>query len=504
MTAAREDQTTTSTLLTEAPAAPAPTVGAQIGARAEAEAGAALAFPPKFIWGAGTAAYQIEGAAADDGRGPSIWDTFSRTPGRVRNGDTGDRAVDHYHRYEQDVALMAQLGLRAYRFSVAWPRIQPDGRGPVNQRGLDYYRRLVDCLLDHDVEPWITLYHWDLPQALQDLGGWPQREVAERFADFAQLVYGALHDRVHTWATMNEPWCSAFLGYGSGRLAPGVQDPHQALRAAHHLMLGHGRAITAMRAIDPGNHLGITLDFNPAVPASGDPADVDMARQVNGLRNRFFLDAILRGAYPADVLRDLERFTDLAHLRDGDQAVIGMPIDLLGVNYYNRALVAAGPPGTGTGTEAGAPMLEFPGAETAVFVPQEDRPRTARGWPVDPDGLYDLLLWLHREYPPMPLAVTENGAAFDDYADPEGQVHDPDRISFLDGHFRAAQRAIAEGVDLRGYFVWSLLDNYEWEEGYSKRFGLIYVDYPTQQRVLKDSAHWYRQVIARNGLDGQR
>jgi len=490
MTAAREDHTST-TLLTEAPAVHAPAAGA------ETEADAALAFPPKFIWGAGTAAYQIEGGASDDGRGASIWDTFSRTPGRVHNGDTGDRAVDHYHRYEQDVALMAQLGLRAYRFSVAWPRIQPDGRGPANQHGLDYYRRLVDCLLDHDVEPWLTLYHWDLPQALQDAGGWPRRDTAERFADYAALVYEALHDRVRIWTTMNEPWCSAFLGYGSGRLAPGVQDPHQAVRAAHHLMLGHGRAIAALRAIDAGNQLGITLDFNPAMPASGDPADVEMATRVDGLRNRIFLDAILRGAYPADVLRDLERVTDLSHLRDGDQAVIGMPIDLLGVNYYNRALVAAGPAAAGA-----APMLEFPGAETAVFVPQENRPRTARDWPVDPDGLYDLLLRLHREYPPVPLAVTENGAAFNDYADPEGQVHDPDRISFLDGHFRAAQRAIAAGVDLRGYFVWSLLDNFEWEEGYSKRFGLIYVDYPTQQRVLKDSAHWYRQVIARNGLDG--
>jgi beta-glucosidase len=395
------------------------------------------------------------------------------------------------------VALMAHLGLRAYRFSVAWPRIQPEGRGPANQRGLDFYRRLVDCLLDHDIEPWLTLYHWDLPQALQDEGGWPKRDTAERFGDYAALVYEALHDRVRSWTTMNEPWCSAFLGYGSGRLAPGVRDPNQAVRAAHHLLLGHGLALAALRAIDADNQLGITLDFNPAIPASDDPADVDMARQVDGLRNRLFLDAILRGAYPADVLRDLERVADLSHLRDGDNAVIAMPIDLLGVNYYNRVLVGAKAP---AGVSA-PPMLEFPGAETAVFLPQ-DRPRTARDWPVDPDGLYDLLVWLHREYPPVPLAVTENGAAFNDYADPEGQVHDPDRISFLEGHFRAALRAIAAGVDLRGYFVWSLLDNFEWEEGYSKRFGLIYVDYPTQRRLLKDSAYWYRQVIARNGLDG--
>lgn len=503
MTAARDDQTTTTTtttptLLPEREQPLGETLATGPAAQAKPAEADARTFPPKFIWGAATAAYQIEGAAFADGRGPSIWDTFSRTPGKVRNGDTGDRAVDHYHRYEQDVALMAQLGLHAYRFSVAWPRIQPQGRGPANQRGLDFYRRLVDCLLEHDIEPWLTLYHWDLPQALQDEGGWPSRDTAERFAEYATLVYEALHDRVRTWATMNEPWCSAFLGYGSGRLAPGVQDPQQAVRAAHHLLLGHGQAVAAMRAIDAGNQFGITLDFNPVIPASDEPEDIAVARTVDGLRNRLFLDAVLRGAYPDDVLRHLETVTDLSHLRDGDLALIATPIDLLGVNYYNRVLVAAKPP---PGMSAPPPMLEFPGAETAVFLPQ-DRPRTARDWPVDPDGLYDLLVWLHREYPPVPLAVTENGAAFNDYADPEGQVHDPDRISFLEGHFRAALRAIAAGVDLRGYFVWSLLDNFEWEEGYSKRFGLIYVDYPTQRRVLKDSAYWYRQVIARNGLDG--
>ena len=463
---------------------------------------AGLAFPADFLWGAATASYQIEGATREDGRGPSIWDTFSRTPGKVRNGDTGDRAADHYHRYREDVQLMAELGLRAYRFSVAWPRVQPHGRGPADQRGLDFYKRLVDRLLELGIEPWLTLYHWDLPQALEDQGGWPSRDVAERFADYAQLVYAALHDRVTHWTTLNEPWCTAFVGYGSGRHAPGRRDGALAVRAAHHLLLGHGLALQAMRAISPRGELGITLNLYPVHVASPSAADADAARRVDGLQNRLFLDPVLRGGYPDDVLRDLEPVTGLAHLRPGDEAVMATPIDLLGVNYYQRHVVAAAsdrPHAASDPDFAG----QFPGAEDVLLVPQ-DGPRTANGWSVDAGGLLDLLLWLHRSYPPVPLAVTENGAAFDDYADPEGNVHDPDRVRFLDGHFRAAHQALAQGVDLRGYFVWSLLDNFEWEDGYSRRFGIVYVDYPTQRRVLKDSAHWYREVIARGGLlDGQ-
>jgi beta-glucosidase len=459
------------------------------------EEGTALRFPRKFLWGSATSAYQIEGAAAEDGRGPSIWDTFSHTPGRVHNHDNGDRAADHYHRYREDVQLMAELGLRSYRFSVAWPRVQPRGRGPANQRGLDFYRRVVDRLLEAGIEPWLTLYHWDLPQALEDEGGWPNRDTAERFADYAQLVYGALHDRVGYWTTHNEPFCAAFLGYASGLHAPGHRDGALAIRAAHHLLLGHGLAMQAMRATAPGNALGITLNLYPVRPFSESAEDAEAARRVDGIQNRLFVDPVLRGAYPSDVLADVEPISGLAHLRPGDEAVIAAPIDVLGVNYYQPYLIAAGP-----GVD-GDPEFEaqFPGVRGARPV-QLDGPRTAQGWSVDAGGLLDLLTWLHRSYKPVPLAVTENGAAFDDYADPEGDVHDPDRIHFLEGHFRAAHQAIERGVDLRGYFVWSLLDNFEWHDGYSKRFGLVYVDFPTQRRVFKDSARWYRDVIARGGL----
>jgi beta-glucosidase len=455
-----------------------------------------LQFPKGFRWGAATSAYQVEGATGEDGRGTSIWDKFAKLPGKVHNADSGAVAADHYHRWEQDVSLMAELGLRAYRMSVAWPRIQPDGSGAANQRGLDFYRRLVDRLLEHGIEPWITLYHWDLPQPLEDAGGWPSRALADRFADYAALVYGALHDRVKHWMTMNEPWCSAFLGYAEGVHAPGRQDAPAAVRAAHHLLLGHGRALAAMRAIDPANQLGITLDFYPVTPAADTAADREAARRVDGLRNRLLLDPVLRGSYPQDVLADLAGVTGLEHLRAGDEQIIGGGIDQLGVNYYRRYVVAAAASGV-----AGDPVpASFPGVDDAVLVPQ-DRPRTALGWEIDASGLRDVLLWLHRDYPPMSLAVTENGAAGHDYADPEGDVHDPDRVSYLADHVRAAGEAVAQGVDLRGYFVWSLLDNFEWSEGYSKRFGLVYVDYATQRRTPKDSARWYSEVIRRNGLE---
>jgi beta-glucosidase len=428
----------------------------------------------------------------------SIWDTFARS-GRVRNADSGAVAADHFHRYEQDVRLMAELGLQAYRFSVSWPRIQPDGTGPARQRSLDFYRRLVDRLLEHGIEPWLTLYHWDLPQALEDAGGWPNRALADRFADYAVLVYEALHDRVAHWTTLNEPWCSAFLGYAEGVHAPGRQDPVASVRAAHNLLLAHGQALAAMRAIDPANQLGITLDFYPVTPAADTVEDREAARRVDGQRNRFLLDAVLLGHYPADVVDDLAKVGGLDHVQPGDERVIGGPIDHLGVNYYRRYVVAAASSGI-----PGDPLpASFPGIDDAVLVPQ-DRPRTALGWEIDASGLRDVLLWLHRDYPPVSLAVTENGAAGHDYADPEGTVHDPDRVSYLADHLRACHEALAQGVDLRGYFVWSLLDNFEWSEGYSKRFGLIYVDYATQRRILKDSARWYSDVIRRNGLDGAR
>jgi beta-glucosidase len=454
-------------------------------------------FPEGFAWGAATAAYQIEGAAGEDGRGVSIWDTFARTPGKVRNGDTGDVAADHYRRWRDDVALMRELGLTAYRFSIAWPRVQPDGAGASNSRGLDFYSELVDALLDAGIEPFVTLYHWDLPQALQDAGGWPARATAERFAEYAAIVFDALGDRVRYWATLNEPWCSAFLGYGSGVHAPGVRDGEQAVAAVHHLLLAHGLAIEAMRAAArPEVQLGIALNLEPRRPASDDAADVAAARLADGMLNRIFLDPLLMGRYPDDVLEHLAAHVSLAHIRDGDARTISAPIDMLGVNYYRPMTVAhRGEPLRG----ASAPAVNWPGEE-AIGALSNGGPTTAMGWPVDASGLDELLIRLRDEYPSLPLYVTENGAAYDDHPDGNGFVNDVDRVAYLAGHVRAAHRALQAGVNLRGYFVWSLLDNFEWAEGYNRRFGIVYIDYATQRRTPKQSALWYSAVIAANGL----
>jgi len=459
------------------------------------QTGEAVRFPAGFAWGTATASYQIEGAVEEDGRSPSIWDTFSHTPGKVQDGDTGDVADDHYHRYEEDIELMAGLGVGWYRFSLAWPRLQPDGRGALNQAGVDFYSRLVDALLAKDIQPWVTLYHWDLPQVLQDEGGWPLRDTAERFAEYASAVYERLHDRVTLWTTLNEPWVSAFLGHATGQHAPGLQDPEAALRAAHHLMLGHGRAIEAMRAQgDADSTFGITLSMSPIDAASDDPADLDAARRADGLTNRLFLDPLLRGGYPADVLEDVREVTAGAYVQSGDEECINAPLDFLGINYYYRTVVRAG-------TAARD--------ETSVWVGSGDiepvsrgLTQTEMGWEIDPEGLYDLLTRVARDYPGVPLYVTENGAAIADEKGPDGEVHDPARVAYLDAHFRAAHRAIADGVDLRGYFVWSLLDNFEWSFGYSRRFGLIHVDFDTLERTPKDSARWYAEVTRANGLAG--
>jgi beta-glucosidase len=452
-------------------------------------------FPDGFAWGTATASYQIEGAVAEGGRSPSIWDTFSHTPGKTQDGDTGDVADDHYHRYEQDVELMSDLGIGWYRFSLAWPRLQPDGRGPLNEAGVDFYSRLVDALLAKGIQPWLTLYHWDLPQVLQDRGGWPERDTAGRFAEYADAVYQRLHDRVTHWTTLNEPWVSAFIGHATGRHAPGLQDPEAALRAAHHLMLGHGLAIDAMRAHGDGDSVfGVTLNVSQTDAASGDPADVDAARRADGLTNRLFLDPLLRGAYPQDVLEDVRGVTDGAHIRPGDEERIHAALDFLGINYYYRTVVRAG------GGQRDA-LSEWVGNGDIEKVPR-GLPQTEMGWEIDPEGLYEFLTRVSRDHPGVPLYVTENGAAFADEKGPGGEVRDPARIDYLDAHFRAAHRAIGDGVDLRGYFVWSLLDNFEWSFGYSKRFGLIHVDYETLERTPKDSARWYAQVTRANGLPG--
>ena len=460
----------------------------------------ALSFPPGFLWGAATAAYQIEGAAAVDGRTPSIWDTFSHTPGRVVEGHTGDVACDHYHRFREDVRLMADLGLKSYRFSLSWSRIQPGGSGPVNPAGVDFYQRLVDELLAHDIVPWVTLYHWDLPQELEDAGGWPLRDTAERFAEYATVAHAALGDRVRHWTTLNEPWCSAFLGYGSGTHAPGRTEAASAVRAGHHLMLGHGLATQALRAAGGQAEVGVTVNLYPVSPQTSAPADVDAARRIDGLANRFFLDPILRGEYPADLVEDLRPVSDMVHVRDGDLATISTPLDMLGINYYSRHVVA-GPDPQAPAQGYWRPPSTWPGSEKVRFV-NRGLPVTDMGWEIDGAGLVEILTRVHRDYPELPLYVTENGAAFTDTV-VDGRVDDPQRLAYFDEHLRAAHAAISAGVPLQGYFAWSLLDNFEWAWGYTRRFGMIHVDYDSQRRIPKASAEWYAEVIRRNGLPAQ-
>ncbi|MFP4636017.1 MAG: GH1 family beta-glucosidase [Nitriliruptoraceae bacterium] len=445
--------------------------------------------PPDFLWGTATSAYQIEGAVTEGGRGPSIWDTHSHTRGRTANGETGDIAADHYHRLEEDLDLLARLGVGAYRFSIAWPRIQPEGRGAVNPAGLAFYDRLVDGLLARGITPVATLYHWDLPQALEDAGGWPSRDTAHRFAAYAETVARALGDRVGLWLTVNEPWCAAFLGYSLGEHAPGRAEPAAAVAAAHHLLLGHGEAVAALRGhTHPGAQIAIPLNFEPTVAASDDPADLDAARRADGLYNRLFIDAILGGAYPEDVLEDLAVVSDLAFVRDGDLAAISRPIDALGVNYYTTTVTSAG-----DRPRADAPT-PWPGSADIVDRPTPG-PRTAMGWAIDPGGLEALLCRIATNYPQTAMYVTENGAAFADEVGPDGSVDDQDRIGYLEEHVHAVGRARQAGADVRGYFVWSLLDNFEWARGYAMHFGLTRLERDTLERVPKRSFAWYRDMI---------
>jgi beta-glucosidase len=435
-----------------------------------------MALPPGFF-GVATAAYQIEGAVHEDGRGESIWDRFSHTPGAVDGGDTGDVACDHYHRWEADLDLMAELGIESYRFSIAWPRIQPSGSGPVNQPGIDFYRRLVEGLLARGIEPVATLYHWDLPQALQDAGGWASRDTAARFAEYAELTASRLGDVVSAWITHNEPWVVTFLGHAHGEMAPGLRDWATALRVSHHLLLSHGLAVTALRGVLPaGAPVGITLVLHPAYPATDAPEDADAARLADGHQNRWFLEPVLAGRYPADML---EHYAPTLgppdSVQEGDLATISQPIDFLGVNYYSPQRVVADP--------GNAPL---------GFRPAEPRPPlTAMGWEQDAGAFRDLLDRLGREYPDLPIWITENGAAFPDEVH-DGRVDDPDRIAYLQAHLDAALGARA---DVRRYFCWSFMDNFEWARGYRPRFGLVRVDYDTQERIPKASAAWYRDRI---------
>ncbi len=442
-------------------------------------------FPHGFIWGTATAAYQIEGAWDEDGKGESIWDRFCRIPGKVQDGDRGDIACDHYHRYRDDIKLMRALSLNAYRFSIAWPRIFPQGKGGINQRGLDFYERLVDELFDAGIEPFVTLYHWDLPQALQEEGGWANRDTVGYFKDYAAQVSKKLGDRVHYWITHNEPWVTSFAGHHSGILAPGIKSLPTALKVSHHLLLSHGEAVAVLRDNgDEKTRLGIALNLSPAHPASESKEDGEAAKRFDGYLNRWFLDPIYKGCYPEDMMI---LYGDKApKIRAQDLERISAKIDFLGVNYYSQQVIKA---------DAKEDFLGLKPVKPA------DAECTEMDWEIYPAGLYEILKRIHNDYDAPLIYITENGAAFSDKIDKNGQVNDEPRIKYLKSHFLQAHKAIEDGVKLSGYFVWSLMDNFEWALGYSKRFGLIYVDYPTQKRIIKASGWMYKKVIEKNRVE---
>jgi beta-glucosidase len=456
-----------------------------------------VSFPKGFVWGCATSAYQIEGATNEDGRGESIWDRFARTePARIKDGSSGDVACDHYHRWREDIALMKELGMAAYRFSVAWPRILPEGRvagGGINARGLDFYSRLVDGLLERGITPYLTLYHWDLPQALQDQGGWANRATAEAFVEYADVVSRHLGDRVKHWITHNEPWCSGLLSHQKGIHAPGLRDMSVALAACHHILLSHGWAVPVVRSHCRDAQVGITLNLSPVMPASPSPEDADACRYHDGWMNRWFLDPVFRAAYPADMVRD---YTALGYLPEGGPAYvqpddlrqIAVPTDFIGVNYYNRAVTRSD---------------KIPESENLprTIPPAPPSACTDVGWEVYPDGMFQVLVRVTIEYRPSRILITENGAAYSDGPDAAGRVSDGKRVRYFRDHLLAAQRAIEAGAPVTGYFAWSLLDNYEWEQGYTQRFGITWVDYPTQRRIPKQSATFYRKVIEENALE---
>ena len=443
-----------------------------------------LTFPTQFYWGTATASYQIEGGWNEDGKGESIWDTFSHTPGKIRDGSTGDVACDHYHRWKEDVALMKEIGCNAYRFSISWPRVIPKGKGKVNSLGLSFYDRLVDALLEANITPFITLYHWDLPQALQDEGGWANRDTAYYFAEYASVIAHKLGDRVKHWITHNEPWVVAWIGYGWGEHAPGIRNEKVAIQVSHHLLLSHGLAVEVLRDISPDSEVGITLNLSPIHPASDSEEDKLAASRQDGFLNRWFLDPVFRGHYPPDIL---ELFSANApKVMPGDMAIIARRVDFVGINYYSRGIVRFNP-------KAGPLQAEGVAPEGAEF--------TEMGWEIYPPGIYEIIMRVWKDYQPKKIYITENGAAFADEIAPDGGVHDPKRIDYLREHFIQAHRAIEEGANLCGYFIWTLMDNFEWAHGFTKRFGIVYTDYPTQRRIMKDSALWYKNVIKENGVN---
>jgi beta-glucosidase len=429
-------------------------------------------FPERFVWGVATSAFQIEGAASADGKGPSNWDSFCRVPGAIADASNGDVACDHYHRWPADLDLVASLGVDAYRFSVSWPRVRPDGQSTWNEAGLDFYERLVDGLLQRGVAPYLTLHHWDLPQALQDAGGWAHRDTVHRFVEYAQGVHTRLGDRVASITTHNEPWVMAMLGYETGVFAPGLKDRRAAMQAAHHLLLSHGLALQALRADGCKSPLGIVLNLSPVQPASNDPADIAQAHFEDGRLLRWYMDPLFRASYPYDITDFLG--ADAPQVQPGDLQHIAQPLDFLGINYYSRSVASA--KGNWDATQSGRELTDM-------------------GWEIYPEGLTELLLRLHRDYRVPPLFVTENGGAFQDHV-ADGRVHDAARTAYIAAHIAAVGDALAQGVPMAGYMVWSLLDNFEWASGYAKRFGIVHVDYATQRRTLKDSALWYRDFLA--------
>lgn len=443
-----------------------------------------LKFPKNFIWGTATCSYQIEGAVHEDGRGESIWDVFSHTPGKTLNGDTGDVACDHYHRWQEDIQLMKSLGYKAYRFSLAWPRILPSGRGKINQAGLDFYSRLVDTLLDAEILPLATLYHWDLPTGLEN--GWLNRSVVDAFAEYTGVVTRHLGDRVKTWFTINEPWCASHLSYTIGAHAPGLKDRSLGVLAAHHILLAHGMAVREVRSAVPAAQVGIVLNLSPVHNDPDAPVSADELRHIDGEGTRWFVDPIYGQGYPKDILEDYVRMgvlesTEPEFIKPGDMQTIAEETDLLGINYYTRF-------------PASAPQEGEKRKEKKLVQ------RTDIGWELYPQGLYEVLERINRDYHPKQLMITENGASYSDGPDENGKVHDQRRIDYLQTHLHEVWKAIQAGMPVSAYLLWSFMDNFEWAYGYSQRFGIVYVDFSTQKRYIKDSAYWYSQVIKRNGL----
>ncbi len=441
-------------------------------------------FPKSFEWGVATASYQIEGAYNEGGKGESIWDRFSHQPGNIENGDTGDTACDHYHRYKEDIQMMKEMGIKAYRFSISWPRIFPEGFGRPNKKGLDFYKRLVEDLLDVNIKPVATLYHWDLPQVLQNKGGWVNRSLTGYFEEYAKCMFKELGDKVPMWITHNEPWVVAFMGHAFGEHAPGMRDFKEAVQVTHNLLLSHGRAVEAYREMGLEGKIGIALNLTPVYPATTSEKDKIAARKQDQFSNRWFLDPVLKGSYPSMLLNFYQTRYAAPNIKEGDLDIISTPIDFLGINYYSRSVVKAD-----ESTELGVEHVKI-----------ENTKYTEMGWEIFPGGLYDLLARIRRDYRAIPIYITENGAAFNDKLTKNHKVHDRKRIDYLRAHLEEAWKAIENGVPLKGYFVWSLMDNFEWDSGFSKRFGLIHVDFQTFKRVWKDSAYFYREVIKNNGL----